>query len=147
MRNVRSALWPILERCRADVPPDMQSLLFDQLGSIGKSRTTEILHAYRPFALELAGTKAARERQKLVNELALERPYLVFYAAAAWTARTLALAEYLERADLAIHPKKWAGEQALSMMNEFEDDETWLWPFDSESPWPDDDDDEDELAG
>jgi hypothetical protein len=124
MKNVRSSLWPILERCRTDVPPDTPSLLFDQLGSIGKTRTTEILHAYRPIALELAGTKAARERQKLVSELALERPYLVFYAAAAWTARTLALAEYIERADLAILPKKWAGEQALSMMKEFEDDET-----------------------
>lgn len=142
MQNVRSALWPILERCRADVPPDIEARLFDQLGSIGKARTTEILHAYRPIALELAGTKAARERQKLVNELALERPYLVFYAAAAWTARTLALAESLERADLAILPKKWAGEQALSMINDFEDDETWLWPFESESPWPDDDDED-----
>ena len=146
MKNVRSALWPILERCRADVPPDTQFLLFDQLGSIGKTRTTEILHAYRPIALELAGTKAARERQKLVSELALERPYLVFYAAAAWTARTLALAEYVERTDLAILPKKWPGEQALSMMNEFEDDETWLWPFDSEPPWPDDDEDESDLG-
>lgn len=142
MKNVRSALWPILERCQAEIPPDMESVLSHQFSVLGKEGVLGILHAFRPFALQLARVKAKRDRQKLIDEVAPDNPQWLLYAAVAWTARTLALAEYLERADLAIMPKKWAGEQALSMLDDFEGDETWLWPFESEPPWPDDDDED-----
>jgi hypothetical protein len=145
MKNVRSALWLILERCQADIPPEMEDLLSNQFGVLGKEHALGILHAFRPFALQLAKSTAKRERQKLVEEFASDNPQWLLYAAAAWTARALALAEYLERADLAIMPKKWAGEQALSMIDDFEADESWLWPFDSEPPWPEDDGEDDNV--
>jgi len=53
--------------------------------------------------------------------------------------RTLAHMEYLEGFDPDL-PKRWAGEQALRLVDDFESDETWLWPFESTSPWPDEDD-------
>lgn len=119
----------------------MQSALFERFRFLGKDEVVKALHDLRSDALELAGAKSARDRQKVIARFEQAKPYLLFYAAAAWTARTLALAENLERADLAVLPKKWAGEQALMLMDEFEGDDEWLWPFDSDPPWQDDESD------
>lgn len=32
------------------------------------------------------------------------------------------------------------GAHALRLVDDFESDETWLWPVESTSPWPDEDD-------
>lgn len=140
MKTVRSALLHIVERSRSEIPPEMETLLFGQLGLLGKEKVVSLLQIWRPIALQLARTKSARERRNLIQQWAAEKPYWPLYATAAWTTRTVALAEYLERADLSALPKVWAEEQALLLMEDFEDNETWLWPFDSEPPWEEDDD-------
>ncbi len=98
-----------------------------------------MLRVWRPVAIDLAQAKTARERRVLLDQFASNAPDFAHYAAAAWIARTLALTEYLEGFEPDI-PRQWAGAHAFSLMNDFEGDETWLWPFDSESPWPDEGD-------
>lgn len=142
MKNVRFALWRIFEQSKAEITPEIETLLFGQLGVLGKQKTIAVLHIWRPIALELAQIKSTRDRHRLVHEYAAEKPYWLLYATVAWAARTLALAEYLDRADSAAQYKAHAGVQALMLMDKFEDDETWLWPFESEPPWRDDFDDD-----
>ncbi|CAH0498165.1 hypothetical protein [Novosphingobium sp. CECT 9465] len=142
MKTVRAALWPVLERAKAEISPDMMPMLFGQLASLGKDKTMAMLELWRPLGLHLARTSSARERKKFIEQIGAEQPYWPLYATVAWTARTLALTEYLERADLAAQPKKWAGDQALLLMDDFYEDDAWLWPFDGEVPWEETDDDE-----
>ncbi|MDH4745888.1 hypothetical protein OMP43_17825 [Sphingomonas sp. CBMAI 2297] len=142
MKAVRAALGPLLERAQGMVPPQMQQQLRAELGPMGSAKVTLYLHQMRPAALELARVGPAREWKKLLDEHASEARHLVLYAATAWIARAVVMAEYLERADLANLPKKWAAEQTLRMVENVEGDEGWLWPFNSDSPWPEWEDEE-----
>lgn len=147
MNAVRAALWPLLEKARKAVTPEMQHALRNELASLKPSIVALTLQAWRPLAVELAETKNARDQTALIDRHAPTKPHWALYAQAAWIARTLALAEYLERSDLAIQPRKWAAGAALRLLDEFEGDTAWLWPFESEPPWPGEDDwDEDEEA-
>lgn len=144
MRTVRAALWPMLERARNSVTPELEVRLHAELKQLSPHMVAHALQLWRPVAMELARASKARERQALIDRYASDKAHWALYAQAAWIARTIALAEYLESADLAILPKKWAGQQALSMVDDFEADESWLWPFESEPPWPDEDEDDDD---
>ncbi len=121
--------------------PDLEAQLAAELAPQEKRRVAHTLQLWRPLAMELMRTTSARERQQLIERYAAGRPHWAFYAVAAWITRTLALAEHLERADLAIQPKKWAAMAALNCVDDFEADDAWLWPFETESPWPEQDDD------
>ena len=136
MKTVRTALWPMLEKARKAVTPDMEHALRTELAPLKPSIVAFTLQSWRPLAIELAETKNARERKILIDSQAATKPHWALYAQAAWIARTLALAEHLERSDLAVQPRKWAGGVALRLLYEFEGDIAWLWPFESESPWP-----------
>jgi len=137
MKAVRAALWPMLEKVRKAVSPEMEHALRTELAPLKPSVVAFTLQGWRPLAIRLAETKTARERTDLINSHAATKPHWAHYAQAAWIVRALALAEYLERADLIIQPKQWAGHAALNVIDEFEGDISWLWPFDSESPWSD----------
>lgn len=147
MKTVRAALWPMLEKARKAVTPEMEDALRTELAPLKPSIVAFTLQSWRPLAIKLAETKNARELKVLIDSHAATKPHWALYAQAAWIARTLALAEYLERSDLAMQPRKWAAGAALRLLDEFEGDIAWLWPFESESPWPGEDDwDEDEEA-
>lgn len=140
MKTVRAALWPMPEKARRAVTPEMEHTLRTEFAPLKPSIVAYTLQAWRPLAVELAEAKGTRERRDLIDRHAATKPQWALYAQAAWLARALALAEHMERTDLAIQPKKWAGHAALNLLDEFEADLAWLWPFESESPWPDDDD-------
>ncbi len=72
MKNIRSPLWPIFDRSKAEIAPETEALLFGQLGVLGKNKTIAILHIWRPIALELAQMKSARERQRLIQNVQLK---------------------------------------------------------------------------
>lgn len=137
MKTVRVALWPMLEKARKAVTPEIEQALRNELAPLQPSIVAFTLQAWRPLAIELAATKNARELKVLIDSHAATKPHWALYAQAAWIARTLALAEDLERSDLAMQPRKWAAGAALRLVNEFEGDIAWIWPFESESPWPD----------
>lgn len=140
MRTVRTALWPMLEKARKAVTPEMESALRAELAPLEPPLVAYTLQAWRPLAVRLTETQKARDRKELIERHAATRPHWALYAQAAWIARTLALVEHLEGADLVVQPKKWAGSAALNCIDEFEGNTTWLWPFKSESPWPGKDD-------
>jgi hypothetical protein len=137
----------MLEKARKAVTPEMEDALRTELAPLKPSIVAFTLQSWRPLAIKLAETKNARELKVLIDSHAATKPHWALYAQAAWIARALALAEYLERSDLAMQPRQWAGGVALRLLDEFEGDTAWLWPFESESPWPSEDDwDEDEEA-
>jgi hypothetical protein len=141
MKTVRSALWNLLEELRGAISAEQISNLQDDLQKLDKTQLITRLDIMREVGIELAQTHGKQKRQKLIRELPPVHQGWALYAAAAWTVRALALAEYLERADLALMPRKWAADAALSLVADFEKDQTWLWPFDGEPPWAEDDED------
>lgn len=143
MKAVFAALLPQLETVRHEVTSDMQDQLRRELAPLGELRTTILLQNWRAFALDLVKDGTARQRKKKVEQLPPEKRHLAHYAAAAWLARALVLAQHMEQADLPMMPKKWAGNAMLGVVGDFESDEDWLWPFDSPSPWPDEDEKDD----
>jgi hypothetical protein len=142
MKSVRAALWPLRVRAQQMATPEMLERLETDLGLLGLTRTGDMLHRWRPPALQLARAGTARQWQKLLDQHPVEQRHLVLYATAAWITRTLVLAESLEQSDLAALPQKWAADQTLSLVEAVEGDEAWLWPFESEPPWPLSDDEE-----
>lgn len=137
MKTVRSALWPMLEKARQLVTPEFEALLREELSPLQPHVVAHTLQLWRPLAIEMARTSKTRERQSLMDRYAPKKTHWALYAQAAWLARTIALLEYFERSDLQIQPKKWAADAALDCVNQFEDNQVWLWPFESKSPWPD----------
>lgn len=146
MKTVRAALWPKLEKARKAVNPEMERALRGELAPLQPSTVAFTLQGWRRLAIELAETNNAQELKALVDSHAGTKPHWALYAQAAWITRTLALAEYLERSDLAMQPRKWAAGAALRLLDEFEGDTAWLWPFESESPWPGENDWDEEEA-
>lgn len=137
MKTVRSALWPLIEKARHCVTPEFEAQLRAELSPLQPHVVAHTLQLWRPLAMEMARTSKTRERQALIDKYAPDKAHWALYAHVAWMARTIALLENLERADLEIQPKKWAANAALDCVDEFENDQVWLWPFDSNSPWPD----------
>jgi hypothetical protein len=120
-----------------------QQLLYAELAPLNRIQTAVLLQAWRPIGIAIARAKTATARKAILKEFAGRKRLLALYSAAAWTVRTIALAEYMERSELVAMPRKWAADTALNLLDEFEGDENWLWPFESDPPWELDEEDED----
>jgi len=125
----------------AGFSPAEVETLHRRLATIGKKPVEAYLHASSTIGLGLAASANRRELRSNFFALKGLDDLLTRYTATAWAARTLVLAELLERFDPDL-PQKWAAETTLLWFSEFESEEVWLWPFGTESPWPDEDDED-----
>lgn len=143
MQNVRTAVWPILNSLRVMMSAEEQATLHAELGQLKKLQAAALLHAWRPIGIDIARAKTATARKAILQDFTGRKRMWALYSAAAWAVRTIALAEYMERSDLAAMPKKWAADAALELLDEYEADESWLWPFESDPPWEFDEENDD----
>lgn len=133
--TARPALAKHLQMHLGGFSPAEVGTLHRRLAMIGKKQVETYLRASSVIGLGLAASPNRRALRS--NLVALEGldDLLTRYAATAWAARALVLAELLDRFDPDL-PQKWAAEATLLWLSEFESEEVWLWPFGTEPPWP-----------
>lgn len=143
--SARLALLKIHEEALSALVPEERQILWEHVAKQGLETTERTLRIFQLSAQELLALTPARRRQHLAK-LEPVRSLWTRYAAAAWSAKAVALFEYLERSSLGpSDPQKWAGPAGLRLVFDYEGWEDWLWPFEEPWPWPEDDDaDEDD---
>lgn len=138
MKPIHLALRAQFDAVEREVTLDMQNLLRAELAGLGELKTMLLLQHWRVFAFDTLKKDTARQRRTKIERLPADMWHWAHYAAAAWLARALVLTEHIEQADLQMTPKKWAGPAMFSLVDGYESDDFWLWPFESPSPWPED---------
>lgn len=132
--KARQALHQRLVQLQKLAEPHL-SFLMEALSPLGPDDAEELLRANRVSALDVAS--AGSNRSRLLASLPESQLPWAAYAAAAWTARALILAEHLEA--LQLEPDRRGPDAAdafLTLIGRYEDEpEAWLWPFPGVSPW------------
>jgi hypothetical protein len=139
--TARKTLCKDLEKARNLLTFDEQQALHARLATLNSFQAEAFLvRVFRIPAFRILAAKTAQEREAVIRDFEITDRAGLFYAAAAWAARTLALMEFLDpfMPDM---PAKWASASALRLVEDFEGSEAWLWPYESERPWQEDDDD------
>lgn len=117
--------------------------LAERLQKSGPAGAKAYLHAVRGGAIALLQL-GSRTRARDLKQFGEDHRLLMRWAVVAWAARALIWIETLERAHAELDGPGWSGETALHLVDAFEGEEFWLWPFPYEGPFPGDDDEEDE---
>ena len=134
----RRPLWKLLERQRRLLSIEDQLALSNRLSILNPTIVEMKLRAYRALAIELTKVTTTSARKSIIAEYKAE-PIFAMYAAAAWVCRAFILAETFNQYDEKL-PEKWAADTFLKIIDSFENQDIWLWPYEGERPWPDDDD-------
>lgn len=139
--KARAALAKRLDFLRGTVTATEQDALHERFARLGKERVRAYLFAAHGVGLDIAKATSNRALTQKLAEWGGDDRLLTLYGAVAWAARALVLAELLEQFDPDL-PAKWAADATLRWLDDFEAEEVWLWPFESDHPWPEDDGEE-----
>lgn len=133
--QARTALAERLAQLQTEAAPYLEDLR----GALAKVDPSTAASILRENLLErgLDFAQSGRHRRRSVAALPPDQRPFAYYAAAAWTAKALLLAEHLERLQLEPgFPRKFAADAMLTLVGRYEqEDEPWLWPFPGLSPW------------
>lgn len=132
--TAHAGLLKTLQQLRTLAEPHTDQLRAD-LATLGIEGAQTFLRENVEFGLDVAGAGRTRP-QTLAAYAPAQRPW-VLYAAAAWTAKALVLAEQLDVLQLEpTFPAKFAPGSMLRLIGRYEqDEEAWLWPFPGFAPW------------
>ena len=139
--TTRKELLKLFERERARLSASDLAQLHRSLRLAGRVETEAALRDLRMLAVERMQMTPAAARRHLETMAPEQRP-VVLYATAAWAAKALSLFEFLEKSDLdERYPAKWAAEKGLRILDEYEAETVWLWPFEEPGPFEAEEDD------
>ena len=139
--SARLALLKIHEEALGALTEQERQTLYNYVEKQGREATESTLRSFQPFVREILEMTPAKRRRHL-SALPAGHSLLQRYANVAWSAKAVALFEYLERSSIGpTDPQKWAGPAGLRLVCDYEEWEDWLWPFEGPWPWPDNDDD------